>query len=125
MIVWTEETDALIKRRYIIDGAPAATVAKEVGQGCTPSMVRGRAKRIGVAKGAAPAVGPLPPRDGWKPAKPDKPGPKARVLADLPAHACKWAVGKDPGSGRMHLQLFCGEPSAEGSCYCATHAKRS
>ena len=134
MIVWNEETDALIKRRYIDEDVPATSVAKELGEGATAAGVRSRAARCGWSKVGHPKGKPPPPptaaaeprKPTWlPPVKAEKPGPRAATLADLPDFACRWPVGKDPGPGLMYLHLMCGEPAIKDQPYCATHDEKS
>jgi GcrA cell cycle regulator len=50
-----------------------------------------------------------------------KPPLPPRVLVDLRLHDCRWAVGLTPDD----LHLFCGQPQAAGSPYCAKHRDRA
>jgi len=127
MTEWTDEDDAIIRRLYIGENRAASLVAGVIGKGATPGAVRSRAHRLQVTRPKGPGPKPPLPKSGvandptWRPARPGKPGPRAVVLADLGARCCKWPVGRDPGEGRMYLQLFCGEP-ADGN-YCANHGE--
>jgi GcrA cell cycle regulator len=139
---WTPERERRAVRLYLVEGFTAADVAGALGPPFTRAAVIGKMRRLGCLKRKVRA---LDGHEGWAgrkprrcaspraerrlpPRRPPQPLPPLREigptgspapLACLPPGACRWPID-DPGSGRMHLALFCGGPAA-ADVYCAAH----
>jgi GcrA cell cycle regulator len=132
-------------RLYLVEGFTAADVADALGPGFSRAAVIGKMRRLGCLKREAPAASAdscccakprrTPPRadaprptSRLPPQRPPQPLPPLRevgatgspaTLACLSRFACRWPID-DPGSGCMHLALFCGG-RAEVGAYCPAH----
>jgi GcrA cell cycle regulator len=123
-------------------GATATDIAAALGSGVTRGAVLGKIHRLGLKRAeevepksrSGPGVASARPgqtKNGAKPALKAVAGTRvanaARTVAEqagprpiwaLGACQCRWPIGNllDPPG------LFCGEATAEGSSWCATHA---
>ena len=143
---WTPQRTRRAVRLYLVERFTAAEVADALGPPFSRAAVVSKMRRLGHLKRechAAPASAPPSRRAGTPraaahvsslrivrlpPQAPPQPLPPLREtgptgtpvpLAALPSGACHWPID-DPGSGRMHLTLFCGGP-AGGHAYCPAH----
>jgi GcrA cell cycle regulator len=133
---WTPEREARAVRLYLREGFTASEVADALG-GLSRAAVTGKMRRLGLLKRDRPPSAAscdrgetlrprvesrLPPQRPPVPLPPLRevgPTGAPRQLRCLPDGACRWPID-DPGSGRMHLALFCGGRATHGA-YCAEH----
>lgn len=134
---WSEDAHREVYLTYVIEGLSAGSTAKRLAQRLggefTKNQVVAYAHRNGWEHVAAPS-GPITTTKGNPNAyraKPQKAGPKSRILAELDPRdpdgklietSCKFPVGKSPPQGDMAAQLFCGEVAKVGP-YCCGHAR--
>ena len=148
----SEQSDALLD--YFFKGLSYAEIGRQInarfGTAYTRNAVIGRAKRIGLAIGAAeriispsivpslPGVSPpltppraappglnLPPPSALKPANPVRLRcvgvlPQLITLDELEPGDCRYPYGGDKEGEEIG---FCGHPRQPGSSYCAPHAR--
>ncbi len=133
-VTWSDELAADVHKHYQVGGLSAAQTARKLGQGLTPSSVIGGATRRwgkkgegqagGVAKAnvkteyRAPSAAPVEESHTARRFGAKYPATeKAKLIADLGAHDCKWPVGVPE---QAMDQLFCAERATEG-VYCPKH----
>lgn len=144
---WTEERDEVIRQRYLIDGASAAVVGRELG--VTRNALIGRAHRIGIKRGTPSKpreTDNYPPRVSNVARRGERPPPKRYAKRSKPrpsiasapmptsetavaffhakARQCKWCI--EPFEAPAHaFMMVCGAAVEEGRPWCAHHDAKS
>jgi GcrA cell cycle regulator len=120
-MAWTEDMIAKLRELWEA-GAPASTIAEQLGEGLSRNAVIGKAHRLGLAARPSPVktADSAASAPAARPAsQPKRAAPKAArtTLLDLNDRVCKWPIGH-PNEADFH---FCGKPVSPGFPYCPEH----
>ncbi len=129
---WSDERISQLRSLWS-EGLSTAEIGRRLG--ISKNAVVGKAHRLHLPARPSPirnppafrsmprrTAAPPPPRVMIEPPPAPKPEP-AKVVARInyKGPTCQWPVGH-PGQAGFH---FCGDPSANGKPYCASHAARA